>query len=215
MTDTTELATEDFRLADFKLLFPLGPTQTVMSEYAACWWFVSHLAKDVGKIIVLCNSAEQVSAVSALADNIEGQLVAPEPNLIDVLVTMTDQHYDNVRAGGVVVRVWSGAAVNAPPSHKFERLGSWYAAPSWPEFRYLFPVTSTGGRAAREEFRQPLDTNSTVLRVYRRKGEAAQLTFQEQVAASLRHAVDANISAPTKWTLFSGQRGEGNPIVLG
>ena len=207
------IATTDYRLADFKLLIPLGPAVTVMSEYATCWWFANHLALDVGKVVVICNTTEQITAVEAMGENAEGHLQVPDNLTVDVLITMSDQYYDHVREGGAVLRVSSGEAVNAPPSYKFEHLGSWSAAPSWPEFRYLVPVSATGGRQARNEFRLPYDAQATLLRVYRRKGLAPAVTLQEQIRSTLRQSVDPDIGMETHWTIFSGQQGEGNPIV--
>ena len=91
-----------------------------------------------------------------------------------------------------------GEAVNAPPSYKFEHLGGWSAAPSWPKFRYLVPVSATGGRQARNEFRLPYDAQPTLLRVYRRKGLAPAVTLQEQIRSTLRQSVDPDIGMETR-----------------
>lgn len=207
---------DDYRMADFKLLLPTGPEVRVLTGASVSEAFLAHLAPDVGYVDVWCEDPGMVDDVTTLARNIRG--VSRDSTLAQhysLVINDTAELDAALAPGGVLCRVAPKGRMTSALREEFEPLGAWQTQPEWPEFRFLFPRGPAGVRMSREEFQQTVKHDAPALHLFRKSGGTPVLTFREQLANALTHANPAWTDWPaSQWSLYSGQRGEGNPILF-
>ncbi len=208
---------DDFRLADFKLLLPLGDEVRALLVGTDQTAFARHLAGDLARL------EQPSSGASAVAD--EYELVFSED--LGAVVA--------VRPGGwlCLLRPPSakqvGAAQAAPV---LQPIGSWRAYPDWPGFRVLIPETRPGWYAAARALRlfpwrswlgmgtrlwpglakHWLPANGIAL--YQRPGPQVPTLLSRSLEALSEQGASSLRATPfERWLLVSGRLGPGNPIL--
>lgn len=215
----------DSRLADFKLLLPLGPGVRALVLAIRERAFVAHLADEVGRLDLVLDGA-----VGAPDQAQVRRLQAPE-GLYDLVFADDASAARHLAPGGVLCQFLGGAA--AVPPDDLTPLGRWRAYPDWPAFRALIPESAAGWWAAAHALRlyprhsllnlwarlRP-DTAAARLperglALYRRHGGTPKSTLLDALRGALaRNGHDPILVTPEdRWLLLSGRLGPGNPIL--
>jgi hypothetical protein len=228
---------EDYRLADFKLLLPLGPEIRTLVLGVREPAFLPHLAGDLGLIDLVVEPPqdsmqdETLAALAALAAPERLRRIGAPEGTYDLIFSDDIAAGSHLRPGGVLCR-FLGLTVGAIPDG-LTPVGRWRAYPDWPAFRVLIPDNPAGWRAAARELRIFPSRSATGLRARLSPGAAARLLPEQGIAlyrrdggepsstllAALRGALasigeDAIRSTPPeRWLLASGRLGPGNPIL--
>uniref|UniRef100_UPI0035936306 hypothetical protein n=1 Tax=Thiocapsa sp. TaxID=2024551 RepID=UPI0035936306 len=148
---------EDYRLADFKLLLPLGPEIRTLVLGAREPAFLPHLAGELGMIDLVVEPPHdrlQETTLAAMATLAAPERVrrieAPE-GTYDLVFSDEIAAGRHLRPGGVLCR-FLGRKADALPAG-LTPAGRWRAYPDWPAFRVLIPDNPAGWRAAARDLR--------------------------------------------------------------
>lgn len=207
---------DDFRLADFKLLLPLGAEVRALLVGTEQTAFAQHLVADVARL------EQPQSAASPLAD--EYELVFSEDPGAAV----------SVRAGGwlCLLRAPSTQPVGAVQAALLQPMGCWRAYPDWPGFRVLIPETPPGWYAAARAlrlfpWRSLLGIGTRLwprlakhwlpasgIALYQRPGPHVPTLLSRILDALSEQGAGMLRTTPLeRWLLVSGRLGPGNPIL--
>lgn len=228
-----EYSVQDYRLADFKLLLPLGKGVRVLVTELRVDAFLGHLAREVGSIDrVSCQPTTEKRGGEPDPSGRERSLAQPE-GLYDLILTNNPRVSQHLGPGGILCLFFDHPPEAAPDG--LTLIGRWRAYPGWPAFRVLIPDHPAGWRSAVQSFRifpsrsmAGLSTRilpglarwfapSCGIAIYQRAD-----TGQTQVDNTLS-LLDRSLCAsqhsewpgfnPAAWMLVSGRLGEGNPIL--
>lgn len=229
---------EDYRLADFKVLLPLGPdvrTLVIATRQAV---FLPHLAGELGAIDLVVEppqEAFQDATLAALAG-----LAAPErlrrigvpEGTYDLVFSDDISAGQHLRPGGILCRFLGQETGEVPAG--LIAIGRWRAYPDWPAFRALIPENSAGWRAAARDLRLYPAGSMLGLQARWSPGAAARRLPAQGLAlyrrdggdphptllAALRGALAETGTDPLRetpadqWLIASGRLGPGNPILM-
>jgi hypothetical protein len=228
-------AETDYRLADFKFLLPLGPELRVLINHDIenCE-FVPPLLADVGQIEVVAqpvNRAERQSR-PGLPHHPRLKLVSRPTGQYDLIVSRTLMETEYLNDRGLLC-LFDLQPQKQTGTHDLLSAG-WMGSPSWPNFRYLIPDTRTGRSVAIRDLKisrfqlwkarlkvlvEKIVKNgypSRGFQLFWRAKDCSRSTFQEQVGVAFNtHPQLSGMAALPRenWIIYSGQKGEGNPII--
>ncbi|WP_296696258.1 hypothetical protein [Thiocapsa sp. UBA6158] len=228
---------EDYRLADFKLLLPLGPEIRTLVIGAREPAFLPHLAGELGMIDLVVEPPHDrlqettLAAMAALAAPERVRRIEAPEGTYDLIFSDDIAAGRHLRPGGVLCR-FLGLTVGAIPAG-LTPVGRWRAYPDWPAFRVMIPDNPAGWRAAARRLRLFHPRSASGLRarlspgtaarllpehgiaLYRRDGGEARPTLLAALRGALASIGDDAIRAtpPERWLLASGRLGPGNPIL--
>jgi len=209
---------DDFRLADFKLLLPLGEdVRALVIETAECA-FAQHLGADVAQL-------DQPQATAS-----------PPRDDYDLVFTEQLSAARYLRPGGWLCLLRASRSAQSVDTVQeaagLQSVGRWRAYPDWPAFRGMIPETPGGWRAASRAlrffpWRSPLGIGARLwpglaahwlptkgIAIYQRPGQGLP-TLLTQAASALdeQGASDLSNAPMAHWLLVSGRLGPGNPIL--
>lgn len=229
---------EDYRLADFKLLLPLGSdvrTLVIATRQAA---FLPHLAGEVGTIDLVVEPHQEafqdatMAALTALAAPERVRRIGAPEGTYDLIFSDQLSAGRHLRPNGIYCQ-FLGHETDETPAGLIS-MGRWRAYPDWPAFRALIPENRAGWRAAARDLRLFPSRSMLGLRSRLFPSAAARM-LPEQGVAVFRHAgadsrpslLDALRGAlaeagqdairetpPDHWLIASGRLGPGNPILV-
>lgn len=235
-------AAGDWRLADFKLLLPLGPTCQALVGDTGSQAFVPHLAGELGALDLLApalvpRSPADASSARAASELSEVRQVQAPAGPYDLVFSRHLADARHLRPGGLLCRfIGPGTNFGSPPPGLIP-VGRWRAWPSWPAFRALIPAgprSAAGWRAAARALRlyparSPLGLATRLwpgsaalllppagIALYRVPGAPGPPSLLASLAQALAQAQDERRSADPAagpWLLLSGRLGVGNPIL--
>lgn len=142
------VAFDDGRLADFKLLLPLGPAVRALVVDVPDWSFVPHLAPEVGRLDLLGGADGDSLRYAAWAGlNAPGRVrrLADPEGTYDLVLSNRTSASQYLRPTGVLCHFWGPGA--AADTEGLVRIGCWRADPGWPRFHTLIPDTPGARRA--------------------------------------------------------------------
>lgn len=210
----------DYRLADFKLLLPLGQKTRTLIINVQERRFLPHLTQELGEVHQVDKAPVPESATHPLYD-----LVFSD--------SLDAVRY--LRPGGTICHLKPDN--QDCPVDTIELIGRWRAFPSWPDFRVLIPEQELGWRAAVRglrliplcswlgvltQFRPALAARmlpNQGIALYRRvcKTTPSAKSLLETADSALLTAADRSTEsahfAPMQWMPVSGRLGHGNPIL--
>ncbi|EGV17695.1 phosphotransferase family protein [Thiocapsa marina] len=228
---------DDYRLADFKLLLPIGPdvrTLVIGTHQPA---FLPHLAGELGTIDLVVEPPQDrlhettLAAMAALAAPERVRRIGAPEGEYDLVFSEDVSAGRHLRAGGVLCR-FLGREVDSTSSG-LTPIGRWRAYPDWPAFRVLIPDHPAGFRAAARDLRLYPSRSLTGLlarfsagaaarrlpeqgiALYRREGAEPHPTLLGTLRGALASmGTDAIRETPADhWLLASGRLGPGNPVL--
>jgi hypothetical protein len=225
----------DYRLADFKFLLPLGPEVRVLINHdVENREFVLPLLADVGHIEVVVPplNGDEEQSWAGLSHHSRLKLVNRPTGQYDLIFSCTSMGTEYLNERGILC-LW-----NAQPQKQIEtsdlKSAGWMGHPSWPNFRYLIPNTKTGRSVAihdlkisrfqlwkarsKTSLREMVKNGPSTpgLQLLSRAKDLSRSTFQERVGAAF--TTDSQLAGLANlprenWIIYSGQKGEGNPII--
>ncbi len=229
---------EDYRLADFKLLLPLGGEIRTLVSATRQAAFLPHLASEVGAIDLVIEPSEEafhdamMAALTALSAPERVRRITAPVGTYDLVFSDLLTAGQHLRPGGILCR-FIGLESGETPSGLIP-IGRWRAYPDWPAFRALIPENSAGWRAAGRDLRLyparsmlglfarffPGSAARLIpqegLEVFRREGENSQPSLLCALRGALTETgADAIRETPAdRWLIASGRLGPGNPILV-
>ncbi|UCE62705.1 MAG: hypothetical protein JSU59_07395, partial [Nitrospirota bacterium] len=225
----------DYRLADFKFLLPLGPEiRVLINDDVEDCEFIPPLLADVGKIeiIRLWTKREEPQRRPALPEHPRLEVVSRPTGQYDLIISRTQMADSHLNNDGIFC-LWDVHPQKTAGTATLPSAG-WIGYPSWPSFRYLIPNTRKGRSVAIRDLKisrfqllkRRLKTalgemgqagaSTSGFQLSWRLEDGRTSTFQERVAAAFNtHPQLAKLAdlARENWIIYSGQKGEGNPII--
>lgn len=228
-----EYSDQDYRLADFKLLLPLGNGVRVLVTELQVDAFLGHLAREVGSIDrVPCQPTIGKGRGEPDPSSRERSLAQPE-GLYDLILTNNPRASQHLRSGGTLCLFFDHPPEASPDG--LTLTGRWRAYPGWPAFRVLIPDHPVGWRSAVQSFR--IFTSRSMAGLCTRIFPGLARWFAPSCGIALYQCADTGQTQidntlslldrslcasqhsewpgfnPDAWMLVSGRLGEGNPVL--
>jgi hypothetical protein len=227
---------EDYRLADFKLLLPLGPEIRTLVLDTREPAFLPHLAGELGMIDLVVEPPHDrmqettLAAMAALAAPERVRRIGAPEGTYDLVFSDDIAAGHHLRPGGVLCRFLGRKGGTGPSG--LTPIGRWLAYPDWPAFRALIPDNPAGWKAAARDLRLYPSRSLAGLRarispraaarriaehgiaLYRRDGAENPTLLSELGGALAATGTDAVHNTPADhWLLVSGRLGPANPVL--